>query len=262
MYDLVLPLDPHRAETYLTRLGAIAGALLANRDDKRWFLEDPFRGRVMAAWGGYADDHDDNWNTDVVTSGLFVYAMAAFARRVVDHPDLYPQLHDQASALITATIETYQAFRPELHLVDGDPFAYFVLPLSYGNLTCSNGVHGCYNYRAGAGKPLPYNCSLSMMKALAELALASNSNLYRGSGEATPDRLMLATEEAPLVVAKNLAYFAANLRPKTLSDLTCQHRRESTSEDRSKNASVRDASRPPRGGLLVSLIQASVVSAR
>jgi hypothetical protein len=58
------------------------------------------------------------------------------------------------------------------------------------------------------------------MKALAELALASNSNLYRGSAEATPDRLMLATEEASLVVAKNVAYRAADLRPKTLSDLT------------------------------------------
>ena len=44
-----------------------------------------------------------------------------------------------------------------------------------------------------------------MMKALAELALASNSNLYRGSADATLDRLILATEEAPLAVAKNVA---------------------------------------------------------
>ena len=43
-----------------------------------------------------------------------------------------------------------------------------------------------------------------MMKALAELALASNSNLYRGSADATLDRLILATEEAPLAVAKNV----------------------------------------------------------
>ena len=174
----------------------------------------------MAAWGARPNDRDCRWNTDVVTSGIVVYAMAAFARRVVDHPDLYPQLHDQAIALITATIETYQAFRPELHLVDVDPFAYFVLPESYSNLTCSNEAPLCPGYKAGAGKPIAYNENLSMMKALAELALASNSNLYRGSAGATPDHLMLATEEAPLVVAKNVAYRAANLRPKTLSDLT------------------------------------------
>jgi hypothetical protein len=41
----------------------------------------------------------------------------------------------------------------------------------------------------------------------------------------------------------------------------CQHRSKSTSVRRSKNASVRDARRPPRGGLLVSPGQASVVSA-
>ena len=52
VYDLVVPLDPVRATTYLCRLGAIAGALLANRDDTRGFPKDPFRGRVMPAWGG------------------------------------------------------------------------------------------------------------------------------------------------------------------------------------------------------------------
>src|SRR6266487_590424 len=70
VYDLVAPLDPVRATTYLSRLGAIAGALVANRDDMRGFPEDRFRGRVMPAWGGIAADRDDQWNTDVDTSGL------------------------------------------------------------------------------------------------------------------------------------------------------------------------------------------------
>jgi hypothetical protein len=220
VYDLVLPLNLDQATTYLTRLGAIASALLANRDDKRGFPEDPFRGRVMAAWGAFTDNRDGKWNTDVDTSGLFAYAMAAFGRRVVDRPDLYPLLHDQAIALITGAIETYQAFHPELHLADDDPFAFFVLPLTYSTLTCDNGADGCGTYQSGAGKAVPYNQSLSMMKTLADLALASNSNLYRASADATPERLMLATQEAPLVIAKNVAYRAANLRPKTLSDLT------------------------------------------
>ena len=36
----------------------------------------------MPAWGAYTRDRDNKWNTDVSTSGLFVYAMAALARRV------------------------------------------------------------------------------------------------------------------------------------------------------------------------------------
>lgn len=111
MVDLVAPLDLVRATTYLSRLGAIAGALLANRVDKRGFPVDPFRGRVMPARGGITNDRDCKWNTHASTSGLFVYAMAAFARRVLDWPAQYPQFENQAVALVTAAFETYQAFR-------------------------------------------------------------------------------------------------------------------------------------------------------
>ena len=218
VYDLVLPLDVNRAQTLLCRLGAYAGALLANRDDKRGFPADAFREVVMAAWGAYTHNRDDRWNTDVVTSGLFVYAMAAFARRVLDRPDLYPQFQAQAIALIDAVIETYEAFHPELHLLDN--FAYYVLPRGYGDLTCSNGAHGCSEYRDGAGKPIPYNANLSMMQALAELALAANSNTYRASADATQLRMDFATKEGPLVIARNVAWRVLDLRPKSLSDLT------------------------------------------
>src|SRR5262249_14102421 len=174
VYDLVLPVDLDQARTYISRLNAIAYALLQNRDDNRDNPMDPFRGRVMPAWGAVTHDRDDKWNTDVCTSGLFVYAMAAFARRVVDRPHLYPDLHNQAIGYITASIETYQAFRQrELHLVEDDPFAWFVLPAGYRTLTCSNGAHNCQGYKKGAGKPIPYNENLAMMQALAELALAA-----------------------------------------------------------------------------------------
>ncbi len=220
VYDLVLPLNLDQAATYLSRLGAMAGAYLTRRDDRRGAPEDPFRGRVMAAWGAITRNRDDKWNTDVDTSGLFLYAMTAFARRVVDRPHLYPQFHDQAITLIAAAFETYLDFRPELHLADVDPFAYFKFPRGYRTLTCDNGADGCDTYHDGAGHPLPYNQSLSMFKALADLALAANSNLYRGSPDATPGHLVLATKEIPLAIAKNVAYRAANLRTKTLSDLT------------------------------------------
>ena len=225
VYDLVAPLDSDQAATYLFRLGAFANALLANRDDhKHPPREDPFRGRVMPAWGGLTPDRDGGWNTDVVTSGMSLYAMAAFARRVAEQPHRYPHLQDQAITLITAVMETYEAFRPELHLFDNDPHAYYVNPWSYRNLHCENmddnTFNRCEGYRNKAGQPIDYNENLSMMRALAELALASDSNLYRASAYATPDRLQLATVEAPLVIAKNVAYRADDLRPMTLSDGT------------------------------------------
>jgi hypothetical protein len=108
----------------------------------------------------------------------------------------------------------------ELHLVDGDPFAWFVSPAGYRNLTCSNKAHNCWGYKKGAGTAIPYNENLAMIQALAELALAANSNVYRASADATPDHLALATVEAPLVVAKNVAWRVSNLRPKSLTDLT------------------------------------------
>jgi hypothetical protein len=205
MYDLVAPLDSMRAGRYLKRLGRIAGELLANRDDKRGFPADTFRGRVMPAWGA-RDDHDGTWNTGVVTSGLFTYAMAAFARRVADNTALYAQYEPDAIRFVTATIKTYKAFRPELHLKQSDAQAYFVNPLNYPHEL--------------AGKPISYNENFSMMKALAEAALAGDSALYRGSANVTPFRLRLATQEAPLLIAKNFTFFDKHLRSKTLSDGT------------------------------------------
>ncbi len=138
----------------------------------------------MPAWGAITTDRDEEWNTDVVTSGLFVYAMAAFARRVAERPDRYPQLlRDQAVRTITAAIETYEAFRPELHLVEGDPHAYYVFPERYSTLVCADGNHSCENYRAGAGKPIAYNESLSMIKALTELAPAADPDLSATASE-------------------------------------------------------------------------------
>ncbi|PYN82942.1 MAG: hypothetical protein DMD96_04400 [Candidatus Rokuibacteriota bacterium] len=220
VYDLIAPLDAELAAVYLRRLGRMASKYLENRDDVHGAPPDAFRGRVMPSWGAKSDSHDDKWNTDVVLTGLLAYPMAAFARRVADRPARYPALHDQAIGLITATIQTYEAYRDECHLVESDPHAYYLFPHAYADLKCTNGVSGCEGFRERADKPIPYNTNLSMMKALAELALAADSALYRSSGAATPDQLRMATEEAPLLIAKNVAFFVDHLRPKTLSDGT------------------------------------------
>jgi hypothetical protein len=267
MYDLVAPIDRDRALLYLERLRLIAGALLANRDDHRSIPPtnrppiDSFRQRAMEAWGGVTADRNGRWNTDVVTSGMFVYPMAAFARRVGDNPALQTkcrspivspepivasktvrpedlsrrrpvaiensrsphdtnpatasrnnpefQLWTICSAAVrftTAALETYKAFLPEQHFTSSDPHAYFTQPRLYAALDCK-GNHACEGYRDTAGKPLAYNENLSMMKALAETALAANSQLYRSSTDATPSNLALATKFAPQLIAKNVLYF-------------------------------------------------------
>jgi hypothetical protein len=234
VYDLVLPFDGKMAERFLQRLGAIGGALLNNRDDMphppppppfplstgaypHGAFFDFFRKQVMPAWGFFTDNRDGQWNTDVYSSGFLSYPMAAFARRVADHPARYAKYQDDAIRFSTAVIETYQAFQEhgqehELHLIEGDPHAYFNSPLRYGNLKCAGGGR-CADYKKGAGKSIAFNENLSMMQALAECALAADSALYRGSADATQDRLRLATEEMPLVVAKNVAFFVDNLPP-------------------------------------------------
>ena len=233
MYDLLLPLDRVRASHYLDRLHTIAAALLANRDDQRQvsgFTEpghhpiDGFRNRVMAAWGAFTPDRDTKWNTDVVTTGLFTYAMAAFARRVADNPTAYPQYTADAVHFITAVLQSYSSFLPEQHLTTQDPFGYFTLPINYKNLQCKNGdsatQHSCSNYRQEAGQALAYNESLSMMKALAETALAADSALYRNSADATPANLTLATVTAPLLIAKDFTFYDKHLTEQSLSDGT------------------------------------------
>ena len=62
----------------------------------------------MPAWGAYTQDRGCKWKPISTTSGLFAYAMAAFARRVAERPDATHQhLEDQAVRMITAAIETY-----------------------------------------------------------------------------------------------------------------------------------------------------------
>jgi hypothetical protein len=227
MYDLVAPLDTARALKYLARLRSYGNAYLANRDDVRGFPADAFRHRVMPAWGAYAHNRDDRWNTDVSITGLFTYAMAAFSRRVLenpallaDNPTLQAQYRSDAIRYVTAVLDSYEAFRSEMHLDDADSEAYFTVPHGYAFLTCSNGAHGCETYRDTADEPIAYNENLAMMKALAEVALASDTALYRASPDANWLRLYRSTYEAPLLVAKNFAFFDHHLESKTLSDGT------------------------------------------
>jgi len=256
LYDLVAPIDPARAGKYLERLRRMADVFLANRDDLRVLhapypqcigtsgTTDAFRGRRMPSWGGCAADRDNKWNTDVVVAGLLTYPMAAFARRVTDNPALQatscgsgrkaPSLHfpngvggctyaSEAIRFITATLDSYAGYRHEMHLTDADPWAYFTVPTAYGQLACNSGDdkvnHACSGYRDTAGKAIAYNENLSLMKALAEAAIAADSALYRASPN-NAGRVNLAVNEAPRLIAKNFTFYDQHLRTKTLDDGT------------------------------------------
>jgi hypothetical protein len=218
MYDLLLPIDRVRAMRFLDRLHAMCNVLLANRDDHRGAPMDPFRGRVMKAWGSITANRDNKWNTDPVSSGDYIYAMAAFARRVADNPTLFCQdsLVD-AVRFTTAAFETYMEFHDELYIPNGSTYAWYNEPLGYAGLTCDNGASGCEGYRDRAGQPIAYNEGLSMMRAMAEAALAANSALYRNSHDGSGDdvlsalRMFYMTSEGPVVIARNVQWFLDSL---------------------------------------------------
>jgi hypothetical protein len=240
MYDLVAPIDRARARKYLSRLRAMAHAFLRNRDDQRGAPVDPFRGRVMPAWGLVTKDRDGQWNTDVVLAGFLTYAMAAFGRRIAENPSAFPESEYpgyQADAVrfINATMETYEAFRPEMHLEDGDPWAYYTMPEAYATLTCPCGSdwecvykesttqHSCRNYRDQAGSALAWNENFAEMRALAEVAIAADTPFFRARADdniVNAVHLQHATKEAPVLVAKNFEFFYYYVTKKTWSDGT------------------------------------------
>jgi hypothetical protein len=232
MYDLVAPIDRAAAKKYITRLRAMADAFLRNRDDLRHGPVDTFRGTVMPAWGLVTKDRDFKWNTDVVLAGVMTYPMAAFARRVAENPDAFPEseypgFHAAAVRFINATMETYQGFRPEMHLEDGDPWAYHKMPESYASLICitpnddDDIERSCKNYRDQAGDPIAWNEDLSLTKALAEVAVAADTPFFRATTDESivnAFSLHYATKEAPLLVAKNFEFFYAHVTTRHWSD--------------------------------------------
>jgi hypothetical protein len=237
MYDLLAPVDFPRAMVYLERLRVLSEALLNNRDDRRTAPVppgvhlvngkpfDPFHGQVMPAWGGIGANLDNHWIAQVGLAGLFTYPMAAFAKRVAAHPGWFcSQYKNDAIRFTIAVVETYVAFRPEMHLVDGDPNGFYIHPTTYSALTCGDPAtqESCLKQKRAAGYGSPWNLSLSNLKAMAEVASAADSTLYRSSSDSLVTVFVIhyATQEAPRLIAKNINYLLSSLKPETLGDGT------------------------------------------
>ena len=214
MYDLLAPVDFQRALVYLERLRQMSYAFLYNRDDKRTGFPnlgslypypqppyDPFHGRVMPAWGSVAGLDAGTWNgtwlAQVDMSGLFTYAMAAFARRVAEHPDWFCLNYRQdAIKFTTAVLETYGAFRGDMRF--SDP---------------SNAAWGYY-VDLDKVSPSPFNVTLSSLRPIVEVASAADSELYRSSseGQANWAGIYYATQEGPHFIAENVKFFLDHLK--------------------------------------------------
>ena len=83
-------------------------------------LVDRVRGKVMPAWGSgiLYTDYVINGGlnpVDAVTSGVYLYGIASFARLVAEHPDPERRTayRDDAIKFANAAVETMWAFMPE-----------------------------------------------------------------------------------------------------------------------------------------------------
>jgi len=204
MYDLLAPVDFARALVYLERLRRMSNAFLDNRDDKRLSASfpnvsqypdppppyDTFHRQIMPGWGSLLPENGNHWTAQVDMSGLFTYPMAAFARRVADHPDWFCLGYRQDAIKFTnAVLETYTAFRTDMLLSAGWSF-----------------------YRGLDGQGSPYNVTLSSLRSLVEVASAANSQLYTSSSQFNPDNFCYATNEAPYFIAGNVKWFVDNIQ--------------------------------------------------
>ncbi|NVB79771.1 MAG: VCBS repeat-containing protein [Kofleriaceae bacterium] len=222
MYDLLAPIDFQRALVYLERLRQLSNVFLKNRDDKRTGFPhlgqlypypqppyDPYHQRVMPAWGSVAGAGEGPWNgtwlAQPMMSGLLSYGMAAFARRVAEHPDWFClDYREDAVRFTTAVLETDQAFRQDMLFTD------------------PNNTSWGYFRHSWLSAPDPFNVTLSSLRPMVEIASAADSELYRTSPEGQWNGLGIyyATDEAPWFIAKNVKFFLDHVNDVSFGDGT------------------------------------------
>jgi hypothetical protein len=261
-------------ERYLKHLKAIGEVTLKYRDDNNPGSEDnwrcikctpPFidyeRGGVQAAWGGasiagFVSDGGLQ-PVDVVTSGVFMYPIVAFARLVTESGDatIRATYGDAAVAAANAGIQVFFAFasqlyqatgkggyvegtlrRPTLYPTPSQCDAAKAMAIGYaqqfrieqgaewlgGQLRAINDARSaCLKSKDYAAKPLAYNESGSLMLSLVELWRALDSSLYRDS-PLQASYAPLVRQLIPFILARNQRYFANRLQ---LVDNTAEGKR-------------------------------------
>ena len=247
---------------YLDHLRAVNNVALQYRDDNH--LGDDFplgdnpicmncrppfvdreRGMIVPAWGSgilYGDYVSDGGLTpvDAVTSGVYAYGMAAFARLVAEDTSLQDVYGADAMKFANATIQTMWAFMPQFdawQISGGYTEGTIKRPHLFPTASqCAeardravqhvrqyskeepDGIADLLNRiadakrdncdRAGryAAKPLAHNESGSLMMSFIELWRALDSNFYRTSS-LRASNADLTRGVIPLVVTRHQRHF-------------------------------------------------------
>ena len=249
---------------YLNHLRAINDVALAFRDDhhpgdglpegRNPFcltchppIVDRARGRVVPAWGSgilYSDFVSNGAlnPVDHVTSGVYLYGIAAFARLVAEHRESQLVYGARAMEFANAALETMFAFLPEFDtrqvggFVEGtfhrprrsptasecaqarDRAKEHVRQLDRENfdglsVEIDKAYGTCTEAGRYAGKPLAHNEAGALMMSLIELWRALDSDFYRTS-PARQSNADVARGLIPLMVTRFQRYFVNRLKVK------------------------------------------------
>lgn len=233
MYDLT------HDRAYLDHLRKLSRVVLDFRDDRRTDrprVEDPFRGRVMPAWGAHRVSSGYLHHTSVDIAGIYAYPIAAFARIVAEHPPLWGEYGAEAIEFANAVLETLKGFSDELSGPRDDPASsYYVYPRRYRTLltegrcnraftAAKNGIgpdagwgdldglkRNCNTNRQVARYPAAHNQNHALLMAMIEVWRAVDSSFYAQRAGQNP-----LAEEAkaffPIRIKRTFRWFARNTR--------------------------------------------------
>lgn len=205
-------------------------------------IVDRLRGRVMPAWGSgiLYTDYVINGGLnpiDAVTSGVYLYGLAVFARLVAEHPDSAKQAAYAADAMkfANAAVQTLGAFTPEWDPkqvgsfiegpirrprrapTDAECEAANRHAKAYVHLFDPENATGlskmfddrkddCKKVRDYADKPLAHNEGGALVMSFIELWRALDSNFYRTSPLRIADGELSRTV-IPFIVTRHQRYF-------------------------------------------------------
>jgi hypothetical protein len=189
---------------------------------------DPFRGRVMPAWGGTNPDHACSNFVPEATSSLIGYAIATFARIVAEDPALQPIYGADAIGYANAALETAWAFMPqvtttklgsvsEAHLSQLNSYRTKPTPsecqiaATKPPPTClgtnvSQEQTNCELLQSIAGAPIAHNESLDYAMMLVELWRVLDSPFYQRSNQEAANAVASRTL-FPVLVSRFYRYF-------------------------------------------------------
>lgn len=206
---------------------------------------DELRGRNMAGWAGKSPNSGGLHSVSVGDSGLYAYAMAAFARIVLEHPPLLGRYGADAVKHANAVMETVLAFLPEIAYRPRGPYveAYLLNRLATDMTPTPRQCSEAYEEelrriereipaaerpaaidraksmlnncnRAPKIGPLQHNINLVFAMTLIELSRALDSPFYRNSPDRSNDAESMRPL-APLLVSRLHRYVVSNLRTVT-----------------------------------------------